>query len=59
MKTSYVVAIVLSIVPALAIPPDSFEFPESEDGTPLSVQYQVDGAAQSIQPGTLFGIDCK
>lgn len=59
MRTDTFVAVALCVVPAFAIPPQSFGFPTSEDNTPLSVNFQVNGTQQRIQPGTLFGGDCK
>jgi len=55
MKSHSLIALALSLTPALAIPPEDFGFPSSGDDTPLSVTYQTN----AVQPGTLFGIDGK
>lgn len=57
MKVDTLIALALGVAPAFAVPPENFGFPVSEDDTPLSVQFNVDGVQQQIQPGTLFGID--
>jgi len=53
MKSNSLVVIALSLMPALAIPPENFGFPSSEDDTVLSLNYQT----HAVQPGMLFGID--
>lgn len=57
MKTNSWIALVLRCTPVLAVPPHSFGFPESQSDAQLSVTYQVNGSAQPVQPGILFGID--
>ena len=57
MKAYKLAALALALTPALAIPPDNFGFPNSDDDTPLSVRYTVDNVPQPLQPGGLFGID--
>ncbi|KAK5079901.1 hypothetical protein LTR70_005632 [Exophiala xenobiotica] len=52
MKSNTIIALALCTA-ALAIPPDNFGFPTSEDDAQLSVTYQ----ASTVQPGILFGID--
>lgn len=51
--------VALACVPALALPPASFGFPQSQGDAQLSVQFQVNGSALSVEPGALFGIDGK
>ncbi|KAJ9654881.1 hypothetical protein H2198_006154 [Neophaeococcomyces mojaviensis] len=57
MKTTSVIALALSVTPALAVPPANFGFPTSEGDTPLSVTFQSNGSSLRLQPGQLFGID--
>lgn len=59
MKTNTFLALALYLIPTLAIPPESFGFPESEGDTPLSVHFEVGGAQQAVEPGILFGSDGK
>jgi len=58
MKSNNLIALALSIVPALAIPPEDFGFPTSEADTPLSVTYGSNTEqSTTVEPGILFGID--
>lgn len=53
MRSNSLIAIALSLTPALAVPPEDFGFPSAPDDTILSVTY----GSNAVQPGTLFGID--
>lgn len=62
MKGNIAAAIVLATVPALAIPPPSFGFPEAPNDTMLTVDFLQNGSTTGpryvpVTEAELFGID--
>lgn len=58
MKLTTVAALVLAFVPALAVPPPDFGFPEAPNDTVLSVAFRQDSSTLgyvTVTPGELFG----
>ncbi|KAK7906269.1 hypothetical protein LTR67_000995 [Exophiala xenobiotica] len=56
MHSRTLLSLLLSVAPALAIPPPDFGFPEAPNHTELSVTYQDNGNAIVVAEAQLFGV---
>ena len=59
MPPRALLSLLLSVAPALAIPPPDFGFPEAPNHTELSVTYRDNGNPIVVTEAELFGVGSK